>query len=79
MAALVIRLLYPPCPVLLGLRDIAGGQHGEAAHGQADGVDVNVTFTPFGPCIFEGGAEGVGAQVNGVHVVPTGLRPSHCA
>jgi len=71
--ALFDKLPAVPDPLLLGARQIEGGRYGEGPHGQPGGVDVSATVARFGPCVFEGGAEGAGAYATGVRVAPTGL------
>ncbi len=74
----VMRKVYAtfkamPDPLLLGARDIKGGEYGEGAKGEAGGVDVGLSVARFGPCVFKGGAEVAGAYANGVRVAPTAL------
>ncbi len=73
LRALFDKLPAVPDPLLMGAREIEGGQYGEGPHGQPGGIDVSATVARFGPCLFEGGAEGAGAYANGVRIAPTGL------
>ena len=62
-----------PDPLLLGARNIKGGEYGEGTKGEAGGVDVGLSVARFGPCVFKGGAEVAGAYAKGVRVAPTAL------
>ena len=62
-----------PDPLLLGARDIKGGEYGEGGNGEAGGVDVGLSVARFGPCVFKGGAEMAGAYATGIRVAPTAL------